>query len=323
MRDIGSYSTREWLTAVPVVHRVKHLRNRALERTYRSLGARERDRFLAESAGALGRKLVLTIAFNTPWAVDLFIRTARRNLHDVSVVVADNSSNAHASAEIGAVCARYHAAFLRVPKNPDWHPNRSHAIAMNWVYHNLVRPLDPEVFAFLDHDLFALSPFDIAESVARQPVFGFKKQHPGQEAWSLWAGHCIFNKAAIQGRTLDFGYDLPLRLDTGGYNWGRLYRFLDGDEMAFAEGRIASLRDPVDGSLHLCGLIDSFVHFQAASYGSQGNSADRTAFFRRLIAHVETGGRWEELVVRQAPSTAILRMNQKAPWESAEQTSNR
>ena len=106
MRELSYYSASEWLAFSPVVHRFKYLRNRALERVYRSCGGATRDRFLAENAPGLGPTLAVTIAFNTPWVVDLFLRLARLNLPAASVIVADNSSRARTQAEISAAPSR-------------------------------------------------------------------------------------------------------------------------------------------------------------------------------------------------------------------------
>lgn len=297
MRDLASYSVQQWLALVPVAHRLKLIRNRALERVYRNSGTAARDRFLSDHGREVGPKVAVTIAFNTPWVIELFLRAAKANMPGMSIIVADNSSKEVACDEIVALCRAYGVAYARLPRNPEWHPNRSHGIAMNWAYHNLVEPLDPQVFAFLDHDMFLLSEFDLSETVARQPVYGRFKHSTEQEAWSLWAGYSVFDRAAVQDRSLDFNYDLPLRLDTGGYNWGRLYRFLDADTMRFADRRRVKLRDPEDASVYSCEMLDSFVHVGGASHTERGREASRIALFRRLIEHIESGGDWMDFVV--------------------------
>ena len=137
---------RNGWTLTPVVHRFKYVRNRTLERVYRNRGGAARDRFLADNAENLGPKLAVTIAFNTPWVVELLLRAARINLTDMSVVVADNSSDDAAAGEIAALCDQYGAAYARLPRNPEWHPNRSHGVAMNWAYYKPGQAIAPANF---------------------------------------------------------------------------------------------------------------------------------------------------------------------------------
>jgi glycosyltransferase involved in cell wall biosynthesis len=296
MRDVGAYSVSELLACRPLVDQFKYVRNQAVERFYRSTGAEARDKFFAKRPHGVGRTVAVTIAFNTPWVIELFLRAAKLNLPDTAIIVADNSTDAAARVEISRLCDVHGADYVGLPRNPERHPNRSHGIAMNWVYYNLVKPLGPDVFAFLDHDLFALSPFDLATAVAQQPVYGRYKLNPKERAWSLWAGYAVFDNAAIKERKLDFGYDRPFNLDTGGNNWLRLYRFLDDRAMRFARIRTTWFRDPADMSIHGGIMFDSFLHVVGASYGAKGRDARRVAFFQHLIGEIEAGRQWEDFV---------------------------
>jgi hypothetical protein len=308
MRDIASYSAADWLTFKPLVQRFKYVRNRAVSGGFVRLGAATRDRFLAEHAGLAGKTIAATIAFNMPWAVELFLRTARLNLIDTAVIVLDNSSSKEARAEIAALCRANGVAYLPLPRNPEWGPNRSHGIALNWAYRNLVRPLDPPVFAFLDHDLFALEPVDLAGLTAGQPVYGaMRRSRVVSGAWSLWAGFCVFDHAALKSRTLDFNYEGPMKLDTGGYNWTRLYRDLDATRMRFAKNARVAFCEPDTQSTYDAAMFDGFVHVGRVSYSGRGREPGRIAFYRRLVAHIEAGGRWQDL-------TLPVEGGQRLPW---------
>jgi hypothetical protein len=302
MRNLASYSAADWLTFRPLVHRLKYVRNQAVSRAFLSFGAASRERFLAEHAGLAGKTIAATIAFNMPWAVELFLRTARLNLIDTAIIVLDNSSRKEARAEIAALCRANGVAYLSLPRNPEWSPNRSHGIALNWAYRNLIRPLDPPVFAFLDHDLFALQPFDLAAALVGQPVYGTKtRSRVVPEAWSLWAGFCVFDHAALKSRLLDFNYEGPMMLDTGGYNWMRLYRDLDAAGMRFAKAVHVRFREPDTQATYEAAMFDDFVHVGGASYTTRGREPNRIAFLQRLVAHVEAGGEWRHFVVPDDP----------------------
>ena len=248
MRELDSYTGAEWLHLIPLVHWLKHVRNQAVSASYRRRRTKELLDFWVANGNLAGRNLAIAVAFNTPWVVELLVRSAAVNLKGMTLIIADNSSRPAARAEIAAFCRSRGAPYVPLPANPEWSPNRSHGIAMNWVYDNIVRHFRPPVFAFLDHDLFPLQPVDLSLSVRDQPVYGLLRDpRRVQEAWSLWAGFCVYDLAAVEGRFLDFNHDSPLMLDTGGANWHRLYRFLDRRALRFAKLRTATLDDPLGG----------------------------------------------------------------------------
>ena len=109
--------------------------------------------------------------------------------------------------------------------NP-WHSfSRSHGIALNWVWHNILRPGSPRAFGFIDDDLFPTAPDDPFAPLDTQDFFGLVRQE-GQK-WFLWAGYCTFRFDAVKDKPLDFGQDWFIGLDTGGANWSVLYQHVD------------------------------------------------------------------------------------------------
>ena len=55
--------------------------------------------------------------------------------------------------EIERVCRERGAPYPAHPANPTSHPNRSHGMAMSWLFHNIVSAIQPRMSAFLDRDL--------------------------------------------------------------------------------------------------------------------------------------------------------------------------
>jgi hypothetical protein len=287
MRSVGNYSLREWGVLKPVVHRFKRSRNRATMLFYCRTGDGVRDAFLAAHPELRGANLAIAVAFNTAWCIELWIRSMRTNVPGCIPIVADNSSRATARSEIAALCRTAGVAYLPLPPNPVGSPNRSHGLAMNWTYHQVIRRLEPRMFAFIDHDLFPIEPFDLAATVSTQPVYGLRMQSPWQGAWSLWAGYCVFDYAAVSRHDLDFTYDNPLRLDTGGLNWPRLYRHLDVDALRFCPHRSAAFEDP-DSRVRLTfPKLDTFLHFGSASYMHNAHHDARHALIAELIRKSE------------------------------------
>jgi len=245
MRPIQDYGLRDWLLADPLRHRLRRLRNLATLAIYNGQKTDRQDELLASLASHVtGEDTAFTVAFNSvrniEWLADGFARHSR----GTTLVVCDNSPTVGARKEISGFCAARGVPYVPLPRPPlqliiRTNPPLSHGIALTWIFYNLVRPLKPKVFAFIDHDLIPTAPFNFSEKVKDQPVYGRLRAKPtdgernfwtGRKLtnyWNLWAGYCVFDYAATAHYPLDFTPDNPLRLDTGGQNWTRLYRELD------------------------------------------------------------------------------------------------
>jgi hypothetical protein len=155
------------------------------------------------------------------------------------------------------------------------------------------------VFAFIDHDLFPLARMDLAAEVATQPFWGRPNLLQSSYGWSLWAGLCVYDFAAVRGYALDFNNDQSLNLSSGGCNWWRLYRHFDRARFRFADVREDRLADPLDGSPREVLMIDRAVHVTAASYDNRS----QRDFFARIVQACEDGATLDDLLVRnQSPS---------------------
>ncbi len=280
MRELNTYAACEWLRAQPVVDGVKLVRNSSIERIFRHRKSPELDLFLRKHEDLQDRTIAITVAFNTLWVVKLLLQTARENLVNTTLIVVDNSSAPEVRKEIREFCSASGVPYLPLPPNPIRHACRSHGAALTWTYHNLIKPLRPAVFAFIDHDLFPLSPVDLASRVADQPVFGLSTA-PGH-GWSIWAGYCVYDFAEASKYELDFGTDRPRGHDTGGRNWVRFYQHLDKDRIRLVNPQMVELKDPMTGSTFPVQMMDGFAHVGSVSHA--GTVAQRREFFERFVA---------------------------------------
>lgn len=225
-RPLGEYSLADWRHLRPLMHLLQERRHRLIDANYSRRKPRLGD------AGALahmirGRRVLIPIAYNDPQLVDWQTRLVRAFVPDALYLVADNSSDDAAAAAIATVAEREGVPYIRLPEI-TWKRgvvSRSHGLALNWVWRNLVRPGAPEAFGFLDHDLFPIAPDDPFAPLAHQHFYGFVR-HAGTR-WYLWAGFCLFRFASVRDRPLDFGQDWAKGLDTGGGNWRILYKASD------------------------------------------------------------------------------------------------
>jgi hypothetical protein len=233
-RPLAEYDLKDWMHLRPVLHRLKQARYDRLTARHVRLPAPSGNTATIASALA-GRNVMVTVCHEDPTAIDWQCRLIRRFVPDPIHVIADNSHDNAAAREIERVVKRHGLPYLRLPINP-WsevvEASRSHGIALNWLWHNLIRPGVPEAFGFLDADLFPTAPDDPFAPLAHQDIYG--PIWPAGGRWYLWAGFCFFRFAAVRDLPLDFGQDWFAGLDTGGANWWTLYRNLDR----------ASLREP-------------------------------------------------------------------------------
>ena len=171
---------------------------------------------------------IVTVAFNNETWIEYQIKLIRKYIHDkhVTFIVADNSSNPEKRKSISALCRKYNTGYISVPKNMiAKHPGGSyaHGTTLNWIYSNVIRLRKPDIFGFLDHDLFPIAPVSIREKLGDKDFYGSPR---GEVYWWLWAGLCFFRFDKVKALPLDFipYIEHKTYLDTGGANYPILYK---------------------------------------------------------------------------------------------------
>jgi hypothetical protein len=277
-RPLSEYSPADWRRLRPLTHAIKTLRYRAVDRLYRRRPARAGDPQALARAIA-GRQLLTTIAFADPEAIDWQGRLLGHYLPRPLHLIADNSPDDASAEAIAAVARNRRLAYIRLPQNPWRDASRSHGIALNWVWHNVVRRGRPAAFGFLDDDLFPTGPDDPFAPLESQDFYGVVREWGPR--WFLWAGYCSFRFDRVADKPLDFGQDWFKGLDTGGGNWRVLYRHVERARLREAESRYVPFKAGVEmreGPLQWCG---SWLH----EIGAMGRS-DLRAEKRRAVAEI-------------------------------------
>jgi hypothetical protein len=183
-----------------------------------------------------------------------------------------------------------------LPVNPTRHVNRSHGMAMTWVYYNVVRAIQPRLFAFLDHDLIPVEKISLAERLAGQPFFGHVNNVKAW-GWSLWAGYCVFDFTSVANLPLNFLYDFSQKLDTGGRNWSCLYQHHDLQHIRLSTIEIVKVKDPNTGELRRIEILDNaWYHISGISYNIGFQS--KLKFCEYLAHELDQGRSWSSLVDR-------------------------
>lgn len=300
MRDLKDYTLRDWAGGLPLTQGARRLRNVVLDSLYATRRCEGQDALLTALAPLRGRFLAVTVAFNLPDAVAFLSDAMARTMPGVPLLVCDNSSDPQMRARIAGLCIQGGHFYCSLPPVPRISPNvngsRSHGVALNWIWHNLLRPLRPSAFALLDHDLVPLAADDLAARVAHQPVYGMVRRGEDFGGWYLWPGYSVFDFRAVETLALDFGTDTPRMLDTGGQNWRVLYRHLSLDALAQARTRQVWLAAEGVGPESFL-LADSWLHVGGAGHRGGGAAAlrrvrrlydaDPSALLHRLCASPE------------------------------------
>jgi len=224
--------------------------------------------FLDGFGDASGRNLLFTIAFRETWTIDLLARAVARHMPEWTLVVIDNSREYADRAAIAAVARMHGLPYLGLPANPEWSPNRSHGLALNWTWRNVVQALRPGFFGFIDHDCFPIAATPFLRHLENQPVDGpIIRPRFVENAWYIWAGCLFFNFRLVERLKLDFNHDQHLRLDTGGRLWSVLFRHLDERSLDLVQFVPLSVASADGERVYTPACIDNcLVHFGGGSY---------------------------------------------------------
>lgn len=292
VRPLAEYTFADWRRLRPLTHRLKTLRYRRITARHARRPARRGD--VQRMAGLIrGRNVLVTIAFDDPEAIRWQAALVARYLPGAVHIVADNSREDAASIEIAADAAARDMPYLRLPAI-DWSRglgSRSHGLALNWVWTNLILPGEPAAFGFLDDDLFPTAPDDPFAPLARQDFYGVVR--PAGERWFLWAGFCFFRFDRVRELPLDFGQDWFSGLDTGGGNWDALYRRAKRGTFAEAATTFFPYREGAtldDGPMQSVGV---WLHEVGMARTPEIAADKRRVMAERLAPHL-SGDRAEE-----------------------------
>lgn len=298
MRELRHFGVDEWIRLEPAIHAFKQARNDIVQKAYVRQQPNDLGKFLESTAGLKDKNIAAVIAFEQPWVLDFFLRMAARYLVDTTVLVFDNSRGANERARIERVCREHGVRYLGLPKNSTRHANRSHGLAMTWIFHNVIRSIQPAIVGFLDHDLIALERVELAQRLGAQTFFG--KINQSNWAWSLWAGYCLYDFSRVKDLPLNFLYDFSRGLDTGGRNWNCLYKNYDRESLEFAEFERINFVDESAGILRKIRFIDKrWIHLRGVGYHQ--NFKLNEDFFGRIAQLANEGANCQQILTAVKP----------------------
>jgi len=264
------------LNRIPLVRPAKNLRNILVDGMFRIQG-RSKGKQLAEEIKKRRWKYVaFSIAFNTPWLIDLLTEAWQKHSCGFDLVIIDNSNNPAARVQNASICQKRNIPYLGLPRNPEWNPNRSHGITLNWIWSNVVPLAALKIAGFIDHDCIPIRSSDILSRMNGLEAYGLRcisTKNP--LIWKLWAGYCFFDFSIASKYKLDFKHRVEYGLDTGGGNWLSFYRFLDQKiERDALRGKETIEMNANSESFEAMLIDQAFLHLEGVSYFKKYQNTD-------------------------------------------------
>ena len=296
MIGLKEYSLIQWVKLEPISICFKEFRNDLLLKHYLKKIPFSLGEYLISIQNLSGSNVVIIIAFEQPWVLNWLLNIAKNNLINISVLVFDNSKNKIIRKKIEKVCVRNGIKYFPLPTNNTLHVNRSHGMAMTWIFENVIKVIKPKIFAFIDHDLIPTNPIDLEDKIGNQLCFGRINSRNKSKYWSLWAGYCIFNYSKLKNKQLNFLYDFSRGLDTGGRNWDQIYSKINKNKMSFASRAYYDLSLPFSTKLVKVEVVDDcWIHIGGVSYNN--NLSFKLPSVKMIKKMLNTNRSWKSYIV--------------------------
>jgi hypothetical protein len=199
----SDFSLGDWIRLRPLAQAMAARKRRAVEAAYRVRPAAFGD-VVAIGERLAGRDALVTLAFADPNATRWQAALVRHFVPGAVHVVVDASPIEPTANRVRRVCAAEGVPYLQLPSLPTRGraARRACGLAIDWTWHNLLRPAGPHAFGFVADDVFPTGPDDPFAPLATQPFHGAVRttgDRPG-----LRAEFCFFRTDAVADFDLDF-----------------------------------------------------------------------------------------------------------------------
>jgi hypothetical protein len=281
MKSLKFFSLSEWIILEPFRAFLKQIRNDLFLSCYKLRKAKYENQFISNNQHLSGQNIMIVIAFEQPQVLEWLFQLSKKNLNDFHLLVFDNSKNKFQKELIKEVCGKNNIPYLELPDSFARHPNRSHGLAMTWVFHRIIKKIEPLIFGYLDHDMYPIKPINQADFFPKEQNF-YGLINESTNYWNLWAGYCFYRFSSVSSKPLNFLYDFSRGVDTGGRNWPYLYQGNDKSSIKFANYSepIISLGDHYPNMIFQI-IDESWVHIGGVSYDD--NFSKKSIFHQELV----------------------------------------
>lgn len=285
MRNIKDYQFKELLQGQLLIDSFKQVRNDLYLLLYCKLKPKSLFSLLDRVKHNLAQEkktVVVSIAFECPETIAILVKNVKKYCDDALLIVADNSHTPKAKKQIKSICDHAAVLYIDLPSNKTKHANRSHGMAVQWCFENIIHVVKPTLFAFIDHDLIPAKSVSFKQSISKQPFYGVLWNSEKTKAWQLWAGYCVFDYNAISQYKFNFLYDFSNGLDTGGRNYQTLYQYFDKNTLCFSSNVTANFTfssSTIGNKMQI--IDDCWIHMGGA--GHLGSFESRYAVFNQQM----------------------------------------
>ncbi len=234
--------------------------NEKISNDYCSIQMNESDYIQCENNA--NRIDIISVAFNNEKVIEFQIEKTKKYLKgSYNFIVADNSNMQEKSEIIKEICKKNNISYFKLPQNPWKQANLNHSVALNWIYKNYVLKRKPEIFGFLDHDIFPEKEVMIEEKFNNGKLMYGRIQEKtstnNKNFWYLWAGFCFFKTDYILNKKVNFssvilsGWNYYVELDTGGGNYKDIYSSINPKEVNGAAVYFKNEEEHIDEWVHI------------------------------------------------------------------------
>jgi hypothetical protein len=286
MKKLSLYDKLEWCRLEPFRALVKELRNDLLLGYFLRLKAKGEKKFLLDNKHFENKNVLIVIAFEQPKVLSWLFSLSKINLSDFNLMVFDNSKNLNVRKQIEDLCQQHKIPYLSLPNLNVKHPNRSHGLAMTWVFHRVIKVIKPNYFGFLDHDMYPVKKISLLSSIPKTQNF-YGSINKATNYWGLWAGYCFFKFKVYGKRPLNFLYDFSRGLDTGGRNWSHIYEHENMQLSKFAPLTEPSLQFQGFLSAKVQLIDDAWIHVGGVSY--KDSISTKENFHSKIVEELLAG----------------------------------
>jgi len=287
MRALNSYSLMDWICLTPIKWWLKNLRNYIWATFFCLKKPAELGIFIENLKKELAEKssshLYVSIAFERPEVIQLQAELMQKHCVGGVYIVVDNSNSRLKASKIRDVCLNNNVLYLKLPNTLTNHPNRSHSLALQWIYQNIICELEVIGFGFLDHDIMPIRQVSPFLKHARCELFGRRWDSKINHTWQLWPGFAFFKGSSLQGKKVSFLYDFSNKLDTMGMAYSTVFRFHDRKECfcSYREMLVDRL-----GKIQI--LDDDWVHLSRSAVRNNLSFEERFRMFESTVRTLES-----------------------------------
>jgi hypothetical protein len=229
----------------------------------------------AETPPEAGVLDLVTVAYNSRWAIEEQIRRLRANLRDpFRYTVLNNSSRMSEREAIESLCDDEQVGHVSLPNNPGANPSTSHGLALTWAWRHFLAPRNAQYVGFVDHDVFPMRSTHVISRLGLSGVYGYQQERQGVRY--LWPGFCFFERRVLEGVAVDFRPKPGL--DTGGGLWPLVFSKLERSSVSEPIHRYETLSGEGDLKVE---YFDEWLHTINASNWMPADS--RAAFVRKWL----------------------------------------